>query len=76
MERNYVLTHPDEIDEVTNINKNPQLSRVRYNPCSNDYEIWTKEIGNEEDVHYFRFGLNHEEIAKVLSKRPNHPTYK
>ena len=44
--KNYLLTCKEYIDMVFG---SSQINRVRYNPYSNDYEIWTN------DDYYVRF---------------------
>ena len=44
--KNYLLTCKEYIDMVFG---SSQITRVRYNPYSNDYEIWTT------DDYYVRF---------------------
>ena len=38
--KNYLLTCKEYIDMFYG---SPQITRVRYNPYSNDYELWTND---------------------------------
>ena len=49
-ERNYYL-NSNEVLLITNIELNPQISRITYNPEYNFYEMYTY------DGYYFKFGV-------------------
>ena len=53
--KNYLLTCKEYIDMVFG---SSQINRVRYNPYSNDYEIWTN------DDYYVRFKVKALENSK------------
>lgn len=38
-------------DEICDVNNNPQISRIKYEPFGGYYEIWT------EDGYYWKFTI-------------------
>jgi len=46
--RQYLLTVQEYL-EISNIQNNPQLKEVKYDPYQDSFEIWTK------DDYYFKF---------------------
>ena len=53
--KNYLLTCKEYIDMVFG---SSQINRVRYNPYSNDYEIWTN------DNYYVKFKVYKPEFGE------------
>ena len=40
--RNYLIEVQEYI-EISDIKKNPQINRVKYDPYNDDFEIWTND---------------------------------
>ena len=40
--RNYLIEGQEYI-EISDIKKNPQINRVKYDPYNDDFEIWTND---------------------------------
>jgi hypothetical protein len=49
--RNYLLKTPEEIFEVTDLRKNPQINWISFHNGPNDYEVKTS------DDYYFKFHI-------------------
>ena len=53
---------PEEIKEVIDVFKNPQIDHIEYNTFENKYQMWDKE-GN-----YMEFWVNNEELVRKREK--------